>query len=294
MEKVSGKKFKKFAEDNIFRPLGMNQTLILDQFNEIIPKLAQSYQFKNDNLLKDIKIYDKAVIGAAGIITTLEDIIKYDNNFYDNKLGRGGQHLIKRWLQRRRLNNGQLNTYAYGVTFEEFAGETIVYHTGSISAFKLNYVIFPNKKTGFALFCNHDKTDLLNYSQRIANIILNIPKFDFNFKDYDTKLSVKSLQVTKEKILKKNLKDYEGYYVSKEIKALYDLKFEKGSLKVVFNTLGDLNFKVYQNETFIIQEIPHFNGFFIKEQQQVKGFILNTMKWNNISFVKYQNKPDCF
>lgn len=293
IEKVSGQKFKQFANDNIFKPLGMNNTFILDEFNEIIPRMTYSYQYIKDVIMKDMKSYDKAVIGSAGIISTLEDMSKYDRNFFNNRLGRGGQRLIDRWLTRRTLNNGELNTYAYGVTVDKFANQLVVYHTGSISGYRSNYLIFPNLKSGFFFLCNHERTDLLNYSQKLAGFLLGMSDFNYKFREYDSEL----IEKRKDVVLKstdQNLSEYQGFYVSTEIKAIYELITLNGLLKLPHKSFGDLHFRVLNDDSFVCQEISKYKGKFIRKNQKISGFSFDANQWRNISFVKNEKKPDCF
>lgn len=265
VEKVSGMKFPIFLQENVFKPLGMNHTFVLNEFNTIIPKMTQSYQYRNNKIMKDIKMLDKSVQGTAGIVTTLEDMVKYDRNIYNNRLGRGGQNLINRWLSRRRFNNGDLNPYAYGIEHGSINGKPYFSHGGSISGYRSNYVTFPNERMCFIVFCNHERAVANEYSKKI------IQRKEVNLENFDQvpNQSLKSFS----KVSNQDLNDYAGYYVSKEVKAVYSIKPENGLLRIPFNTFGDLHFRVYPNETFICVEFPTIiKGVFYKTNQRVTGF----------------------
>ena len=48
--------------------------------------------------------------GDGGVFTSVEDLFLWDQNFYDNKLGNGGQALIKKIQRPGILNSGELDT----------------------------------------------------------------------------------------------------------------------------------------------------------------------------------------
>lgn len=288
VEKIENVKFSKFCQDNIFGPLGMTKTIVLDEFNTIIPKLTQSYQYRNKKIMKDIKILDKSVIGSAGIITTLEDMEKYDKNIYNNKL-RGGANLINRWLSRRRLNNGKLNPYAYGVGYDTSGDMAIISHGGSISGYRSQYVLYPDHKLSFIVFCNHENANPIDYAEKLTKLFI---KNNVHIKDYEF-VKPQSSKI-EQGVARQDLKDYEGFYVAKEIKAIYHFIPENGLLKLPFNTFGDLHFRVFPNESFVCVQFPFIAGVFKRSNQKVNGFIYNPFRFSNVTFVKYETKPDCF
>ena len=92
VEKASGKTIREFGREEIFQPLGMSQSLFYDDNTDIIKNRAFSYQKTPDgwnNLINRFQL-----VGSGGVYSTVEDLVKWDQNFYDNKLGKGGQEII--------------------------------------------------------------------------------------------------------------------------------------------------------------------------------------------------------
>ena len=83
---VSGMKASAFAQENIFEPLGMTQTRFYDDPNAIIRNQAFGYSPNRDGGYR-LDILRSDVIGDLGVITTVEDFLHWDNNFYENKTG---------------------------------------------------------------------------------------------------------------------------------------------------------------------------------------------------------------
>lgn len=50
VEKVSGQSFSRFMRENIFKPLGMNDTVIYDETKPKIPHMAISYFFEGHEI----------------------------------------------------------------------------------------------------------------------------------------------------------------------------------------------------------------------------------------------------
>ena len=92
--RVSGMKASAFAQENIFEPLGMTQTRFYDDPNAIIRNQAFGYSPNRDGGYR-LDILRSDVIGDLGVITTVEDFLHWDNNFYENKLGAGTNELIR-------------------------------------------------------------------------------------------------------------------------------------------------------------------------------------------------------
>ncbi|HZK97340.1 MAG TPA: serine hydrolase domain-containing protein [Prolixibacteraceae bacterium] len=88
IEKTSGMKFSKFIEQSIFKPIGMNQTVIYDNPGKIIQNSASGHTWGGDEKFKRTLSRNSTVVGQSNIYTCVEDFLQWDNNFYKNKLGK--------------------------------------------------------------------------------------------------------------------------------------------------------------------------------------------------------------
>ena len=102
VEKVSGKTFAEFANENLFEPLGMKNTLVNDDVTEIIKNRAVGYVERNN---KNLNAFLKAGMklnndsnliqvhrnsphyGGSGIYSTINDLFLWDKNWYTHKFG---------------------------------------------------------------------------------------------------------------------------------------------------------------------------------------------------------------
>ncbi len=87
IERVSGKSLPQFAKENVFEPLGMSQTAYLDRPAYVHRQRAVGYVTEREGRIGWFST--GPVMGACGVHTTIEDLFRWDRNFYNNRLPRG-------------------------------------------------------------------------------------------------------------------------------------------------------------------------------------------------------------
>ena len=143
--RVSGVKAGAFAQENIFEPLGMTQTRFYDDPNAIIRNQAFGYSPKRDDGYR-LDILRSDVIGDLGVITTVEDFLHWDSNFYENKLGAGTSDLITTMFTRGRTSTGEELSYALGLEFDSYRGLKTMGHGGSAVGYVAEFLQFPEQR----------------------------------------------------------------------------------------------------------------------------------------------------
>jgi CubicO group peptidase (beta-lactamase class C family) len=86
---ATGKSLKDFAAENIFQPLGMMHTLFYDDNTRVVPNRVAAYdRGPKGNFLVDWSTsYD--IVGGGGLLSSVDDLLLWDRNFYADKLGKG-------------------------------------------------------------------------------------------------------------------------------------------------------------------------------------------------------------
>ena len=107
VEKAAGESIRKYAQKNIFDPLGMKQTLFYDDNTDLIKNKVFSYRKSEAGNQFDNLISRFDLVGSGGIYSSIEDLYLWDQNFYHNKLGKGGQDIILKMHNEGLLNNGE-------------------------------------------------------------------------------------------------------------------------------------------------------------------------------------------
>jgi CubicO group peptidase (beta-lactamase class C family) len=143
VERVSGKTLNAFAQENIFKPLGMTHTLFQQDHNQLIKNRASGYVRSEQGYRLNMSNWDMA--GPGGLYTSVEDLYLWDQAFYNDQLGKGLMDILHTTGV---LDNGN---YAYGLFIDEYKGLKTVSHGGSWVGFRAGFVRFPEQK--FSVIC---------------------------------------------------------------------------------------------------------------------------------------------
>ncbi len=171
VKRVSGKSLAEFAKENIFQPLGMGSTTYHDDLHEIIKNRAAGYADSDKGWkLKDT--VNDTEIGANNLFSTVEDLVKWEQNFFDQKVGGGG--FTEQMQTRGLLNSGDTTNYAFGLFVGESKGLKTVKHQGGAGGFTAFILRFPEQRFSAICLSNREDRDLPeDICWDIANIFLD-------------------------------------------------------------------------------------------------------------------------
>lgn len=166
---VSNQDFESWMKENIFSPLEMNNTYIMDTQGEIFPAMADGYMiWSKDN---HIKIYDNSTLqGGGGVYSTSDDMLKWVDNFRTRKIGNANVYEV--FLQHAFLNDGTELNYAGGINVDDYRGIKRYTHNGSSAGYRSKMAYYPEYNLGFIVKSN---TPALNYDtfNELEDLILN-------------------------------------------------------------------------------------------------------------------------
>lgn len=168
VERVSHQPFPVFAQENIFRPLGMTHTRVHNDNSEIIPNRAYSYTASGTGYRLSALNY--ANEGATSVFTTVGDLAKWLDNLDTKRIG--GAALIGEMETSGTLNNGRKTGYGFGLSVGRYRGLETVGHNGSDAGFRTDTLRFPAKRLSVIVLCNFAQATSSVYSKRIADIFL--------------------------------------------------------------------------------------------------------------------------
>lgn len=148
---VSGQSLREFAEQRIFKPLGMRDTHFHDDPTMIVRNRAYSYETAPDGHARDA-LLNYATVGSTGLLTTSRDLVLWLDNFRTARVG--GRAVVEKMQQTGVLNDGSSIDYAYGITVGDFLGRKVLWHGGLDAGFRSIVVWFPESETGLVLLSN--------------------------------------------------------------------------------------------------------------------------------------------
>ncbi|PSR52763.1 hypothetical protein AHMF7605_04115 [Adhaeribacter arboris] len=168
--RVSGMSFYDFTQRAIFQPLGMAHTRFSGNLKETIPGLAKGYgvNYKNGKVRYRRSEFKGNTVGSSGLITTLEDLMKWNENFYNNKLGKGSPTFINKILTPATLNNGQWSKYAYGLEIAPYKEFLATSHSGSDPGYTAEMVRFPEQRV--TVICLANTNDMYSLTPKLFSV----------------------------------------------------------------------------------------------------------------------------
>lgn len=169
VKRVSGKSLRDFADERIFRPLGMASTHFHDDHTMIVPGRTQAYEPRRGGGWRiSIPVFD--TYGATSLFTTVGDLLKWEQNFTDAKVG--GPALIAKMTTTGVLTDGTPISYARGVVVGKYRGLPTVGHSGADAGYRADVVRFPDQRLAVAALCNLANIDPGDLARRVAEVYL--------------------------------------------------------------------------------------------------------------------------
>ncbi len=166
--RASGKSFRQFTTERIFRPLGMQRSFFRDDHAEIVADIAHGYRPAGDGYRLAPTHLD--TVGATSLLTTAEDLARWDGHFLTPRIG--GAELIRQQLAPGALDNGQQLDYAAGLVIGSYRGLRTIEHGGGDAGYVADLLRFPDQRFGVAVLCNTATIDPSSAARRIADIHL--------------------------------------------------------------------------------------------------------------------------
>jgi len=216
VQRVTGKSLRDFTAEQIFGPLGMTSTHFRDDHTMLEPGRASAYSPLPEGGYR-INVWNNDIVGQGGLILTVNDLLKWDENFYTGKVG--GPGFLKRQLQQGKLANGKTLSYAFGLTVEEYRGLPLVEHGGASGGYRTIISRFPTAHTSVVALCNTTEANTTVLSHQVADIVL------------ESKLSAPAQRATRPDTAAtratapatRDLTGLAGRYYSTELDATYDV-----------------------------------------------------------------------
>ena len=221
IKRVSGKTLREYAEESIFKPLGMKNSHFHDDYTQLIKNRAWGYFPAAGGGYKNfISTFD--CVGSGGLYTTVEDLFLWDKNFYNPRLG--GKELINLMETPGTLNSGKRLDYAFALVIGSYKGLKTVSHGGALGGFRAYMVRFPEQKFSVICLSNLSSFNPTKLSLQIADIYLAQA-----FKE-------EQKQAQKEKFIElfaEKLKEKAGAYLQPESGEMVRVVFDEKEKKLV-------------------------------------------------------------
>jgi CubicO group peptidase (beta-lactamase class C family) len=166
VERVSGMTLADFAEEHIFGPLGMNHSAFPGGVRQLTGT-AYGYSRRGSQFHHSIP---PLVAGDGGLQSSVEDLARWDENFYTQTVG--GRRLIDFLEEPGHLRSGESVRYAAGLAVGKFRGLPAIGHDGILPGSRSDLVRFPMQHLTVICLCNRGDAEASSLSRMIAAIYL--------------------------------------------------------------------------------------------------------------------------
>lgn len=193
IERVSGKSWTDFIEENFIQPLNMNRTAaswntLKDRSNVIVPHVPI------DGELKVVDRYTNSIFdAAAGLYSNIDDLIhwvKFQLNYGKTEDGRQlvseeqmKQLSTPQTLQPNRTTepyNTLFRAYGLGFQLQDMNGKLEVSHTGGLEGIVTQIIMYPQLDLGIIVLTNQQSgAAFMSISNTIKDFYLGLPEKDW-------------------------------------------------------------------------------------------------------------------
>ena len=156
IEKVSGRSYERFVQENIFDRVGMKDSGF-DEQHKIIPRRARGYSLARGSLQNADFLDTTSAWSAGGFYTTVNDLIVWNEALAHQKLLNADS--TQRMLSVYSETVLQGMHYGYAVVLAERFGHKLQYHGGGITGFQSVLQRYPDVGLVIAILSNVDDTD---------------------------------------------------------------------------------------------------------------------------------------
>jgi CubicO group peptidase (beta-lactamase class C family) len=168
VKRVSGKSLKDFADERIFKPLGMTSTHFHDDYTMLVPGRTSAYAPVRTGWRVSIPNFD--VYGATSLFTTVGDLLRWEANFETPVVG--DHALLARMQQRARLTSGDSIDYGFGLSLTNYRGTREVGHNGADAGYRSAVTRFPDRGLAIAIACNAATANTTALAHGVADAYL--------------------------------------------------------------------------------------------------------------------------
>jgi len=166
VEKASGKSYKDFLQENIFTPLGLNDTGY-DSHENIIKHRAAGYTRKGEGFVNAAYMDMLIPFAAGALYSTTEDLLKWDQALYTDKL------LTQK--SRDEMFTPAKGTYAYGWNVGKRGNHRSISHGGGIYGFATQIARYPDDRVTVIVLSNVEGASSGMVANNLASIVFGEP-----------------------------------------------------------------------------------------------------------------------
>jgi CubicO group peptidase (beta-lactamase class C family) len=214
IERLSGKTYGEFLQENIFDPLGMKQTGY-ENPRRIIKNRATGYQQLPGDPLTNVPYAEiVGLYAAGGIYSTTEDLLLWDQALYSDKL------LSQKSIEDMMTPQNEMlpgKSYGLGFWISSRHGRKEVAHGGNLAGFITYIARYPADRVTVIVLSNNGRGSSGKISAVLSSIVFGAP--------YEMPYERKAIALAPSV-----LSSYVGEYKTRQPKGTFVVTIENGKL----------------------------------------------------------------
>lgn len=170
VEKISGQAFAQFLQENIFKPLGMKNTVAYEKGLSTVKSRAFGYRQEGGQFIFSDQSLTSAVLGDGGIYSSVEDLLKWDQALYTEKLV--NKTTLDLAFTAGLLPEGKSLEYDFGWRIDQYHNQPRLWHTGSTSGFRNVIQRYPEARFTVIILTNRAEPDVQALADKLTDLFL--------------------------------------------------------------------------------------------------------------------------
>jgi CubicO group peptidase (beta-lactamase class C family) len=171
VERISGQSFSAFTRERIFAPLGMTNSSWRDDYGRIVRRRALGYQPAAEGYRADMPFEN--VIGNGGMLTTVGDLLKWNENFVKPVVG--DARFVAEAQAPGVFSDGKPHNYGLGLFSAAVGGIPKVFHGGATAGYRSELDRYPTQHLSVAVLCNAADANPAADAGKVAKLYLTPP-----------------------------------------------------------------------------------------------------------------------
>lgn len=152
IERISGQTYEKFVRENVFKPLGMNDSGLMS-FVTIIPRRASGY-WPGSNGIENAARPDAQIVkigfSSGSLYSTTEDLLRWEQGLFGGKLMTPTSF--------RKMITPFKSDYACGLHVNRVNGHLMIEHDGNNIGYEADMAYYPEERIAVIVLANLNGT----------------------------------------------------------------------------------------------------------------------------------------
>ncbi len=235
IEKISGKTYPEYVEQNFFKTLGMTNSYYGSD-SKIIKNRAAAYS-KNENEFVNAEPLSMTLPYAAGSLqSTVDDLFKWNQAVQNYKLVK--KESLDKAFTSYVLADGKKTNYGYGWSLGNIQGSPMIEHGGGIPGFLTQGIYLPKEDVFVAVFSNCECNSPSEIATKLGALAIGKP---FEYKEINMDTAI--------------MKQLTGVYEMAGNDDKRYIIFEDGKLYSQRNKNTKFNIKPYEKDKYYFESM---------------------------------------